>query len=437
MKVIIEHVGKVSKAKIDLSGITVIVGPNKSGKSTIGRALMTYGTLLRRMDELVRNRKLRQFLERVGEFLGFSEYFRHRFYRYGINDYQADDILSPDFWKDKNNVSSLLTKLLRTMPSSRAKAISEDMENFDYGRVVEILDEVLGQDDGIMMYDIIEERFRDVFVEQINSLCCPETTAKISLSRISSETDELSVVFKSNRILRDGVIPSITVPKIIYLEPMHLMDCVAIGAAGWFSSNRYGAGDCSWDNIMSPSNDVRENVSLADKQEVLLLLEEIKAILGGELDIRDGRFQFKEKSFPEQTSWVELENLASGMKSMTIILRALGSYSLRKGMIFVIDEPESNLHPEWQIKFALVLVHLWTRLKVRIVVATHSPYFLKGLEMCSAEMNVRDEMSCYFMVSDNEGRGMVAKDVSGHLNDVYKTFFDPLNNLMAGNVGVQ
>ena len=430
----LQNVGIVTEAKVALSGITVIAGPNKSGKSTIGRALMAYGTLLRRMDELVRNRRLSLLAGQLGTQIGLSDYNKYRFQQALVGDEQADDFFSLEFWKDKDKVTTLASQIFRTIQQSRAKELIENFSNIDLSHMSQILDDVMGQDENAIIHDIMDMCFRDAFVGQINSLYSPEKEAIIELFEKDAEMSDLSVGFKSNHLLRSENKLAFQFSKILYLEPLHLLD---FASGKYYANNRWtemiGDDDCSWDRIMKSSFGPREDISPKDKQDIEKLIAEIKSILGGELDVKDGRLQFKETSLSAQGQGVELENLASGMKSMTAILKALDSCILRRGRILVIDEPESNLHPEWQVKFAFVLVHLWIMLGVRVVVATHSPYFLKALETCAAQLNCLDNMSCYFMQPESAGKGMVAKDVTNRLNEVYKSFFDPLNNLMAGN----
>ena len=433
MQIRLQNVGIVTEAKVALSGITVIAGPNKSGKSTIGRALMAYGTLLRRMDKLVRNNRLTLFAAQLAEQIGLSDLNRYRFQQALVNDEQADDFLSLEFWEDNVKVSSLASKIFKAIQQSRANELIENFLNIDLSDISQILDDVMGQDEDAIVHNIMDMCFGDAFARQINSLYNPEKEARIEFFVKDSETSDLWVRFMFNHLLESENKISVQIPKILYLEPLHLLD---FASGNYYINSRWsgiiGDDDCSWDRIMESSFGPREDISPKDKQDIEKLIAEIKSILGGELDVKDGRLQFKESSFPTQAKGVELENLASGMKSMAAILKALDSCVLRHGRILVIDEPEANLHPEWQVKFAFVLVHLWTMLGVRVVVATHSPYFLKGLETCAAQLNCLDAMSCYFMQPDDDGKGMVAKDVTDRLNEVYKSFFDPLNNLMAG-----
>ena len=433
MRIRLKNVAIITDADVELGGVTVIAGPNRSGKSTIGRVLMTYGTLLRRMDELVRNRKLALFLERLGEVLGLSELLRYRLRRVGVHDFQADELLTPAFWEDASRVTALFKNLSQGMSPAREKTMFDALASLDSREIQSNLQAILEQDEGPMVLEIIEDNFHAAFAGQINSLRHPETEACISLGGESSQ-EPWELVFASQGLHRASGPTSVPFPRIIYLEPMHLMDLIS-NAFSYRSLafDRYDAGECSWMEILKPATERNEGISAEEKERTSQMVFKLKEILGGELAVKDGRLLFREQTDGHEVSWIELMNLASGVKSLSIILQAIANHSLAKGTIFVIDEPEANLHPEWQIKFARILVHLWADLGVRVVVATHSPYFLKSLEVCSSESNALDDLKCYFMRQDSDGlQGTVALDVTGQLNKVYKTFFEPLNGLMAG-----
>ena len=159
MQIRLQNIGIVTEAKVALSGITVIAGPNKSGKSTIGRALMAYGTLLRRMDELVRNKRLTLLAVQLGEHIGLSDLNKSRFQRMLVSDEQADDFLSLEFWKDKNKVSSLASKIFKTIQQLRANELIETFSNIDLSDISQILDDVMGQDEDAIVHDIMDLYF--------------------------------------------------------------------------------------------------------------------------------------------------------------------------------------------------------------------------------------------------------------------------------------
>lgn len=434
MKVRLENFGKVTDATVSLDGITVIAGPNKSGKSTIGRAFVTLGNVLRRMDETVRDRKLRQFMNRLGEYMGLSEFHISRLLRLMRLNFPGEDFLSQEFWRDDVNRGRLPVLVTKSIQLGRPVTFKDISSKQDLEKVIEILEGVLGQDDLEMAQDNIDSRFNDVFSGQINSLLRPDTEAVVSVfDDVGKEL--VAIVFRGNKFKESRGTLFSAFQKIIYLEPLHLLDVIPHGISyrRAEATDRYRAGDCSWNEILALAVDenARDDISLGEKKEIEAVVDEIATILGGAFGVKDGRLCFKESSFPDSSSLVELENLASGMKSMLVVLQALRKYLFRRGMLFVIDEPESNLHPEWQVKFAAVLVSLWKRLGVKLLITTHSPYFLKSIETCAANFGCLDSMVSYMMRNDETGFGMVAQDVTDKLNEVYKTFFDPLNNLVS------
>ena len=57
---------------------------------------------------------------------------------------------------------------------------------------------------------------------------------------------------------------------------------------------------------------------------------------------------------------------SSGIKKIGIIEILLQNGSLKENSFLIIDEPESNLHPDWQIKFAKILTILSKELNIYI-----------------------------------------------------------------------
>ena len=136
---------------------------------------------------------------------------------------------------------------------------------------------------------------------------------------------------------------------------------------------------------------------------------------------------------------INLKNIASGMKTMAAVVRAVENRSIRRGSLLIIDEPESNLHPEWQVKFAIFLVLLQKRLGVSILLNTHSPYFLRAISVYTKDSEV--ESHFYRMIPD-QGE-LKSKDigeeslksyhsdpVDGNLEDVFRDMARPFDNLI-------
>jgi hypothetical protein len=74
---------------------------------------------------------------------------------------------------------------------------------------------------------------------------------------------------------------------------------------------------------------------------------------------------------------IDLYNASSSIKQLTPLLLYL-RYRAKTNDFLIIDEPEMNLHPEAQAKLLEVLGIL-VNLGVRVLLTTHSPYFMSHL----------------------------------------------------------
>lgn len=84
------------------------------------------------------------------------------------------------------------------------------------------------------------------------------------------------------------------------------------------------------------------------------------------------------------------KNLVSfGMTNLGILQAVLNKNIINKGSFVFIDEPESNLHPEWQAVLADILVKLAEN-GVFVVITTHSSDMLKALDVISQEGNNKE-----------------------------------------------
>ncbi|MCU4316649.1 ATP-binding protein [Acinetobacter bereziniae] len=76
---------------------------------------------------------------------------------------------------------------------------------------------------------------------------------------------------------------------------------------------------------------------------------------------------------------IEFYNLSSGQQSLLKIFLGISS-CIDHNSLICIDEPEVNLHPEWQTEFILKLQELFkTYFGCHFLIATHSPQIVSGL----------------------------------------------------------
>jgi predicted ATP-binding protein involved in virulence len=85
------------------------------------------------------------------------------------------------------------------------------------------------------------------------------------------------------------------------------------------------------------------------------------------------------------------------------------------------------LHPEWQLKYAELLVSLQKEFNLNILLTTHSPYFLNAIEVYS--QRVGTSSNCNYYLTDTIGDECSIKEVTGNLDPVYQKLADPFQKL--------
>lgn len=80
---------------------------------------------------------------------------------------------------------------------------------------------------------------------------------------------------------------------------------------------------------------------------------------------------------------INFENLSSGQKSLAVIKALIESGLIEEGSLLILDEPEIHQHPKWINIFAKTLVLLQKALDLRILINTHNPQFLLGVDVYS------------------------------------------------------
>ena len=118
-------------------------------------------------------------------------------------------------------------------------------------------------------------------------------------------------------------------------------------------------------------------------------------------------------------------NVSSGIKQIGIIQLLLSKEMLKQGSFLIIDEPEVNLHPEWQFKFAEILVILAKELNITIYLNSHSPTFIESIDAFCEFYDMEEDISYYLtQKSEVEGKYDFIKVNSDELYKIYDNLGD-------------
>ena len=92
------------------------------------------------------------------------------------------------------------------------------------------------------------------------------------------------------------------------------------------------------------------------------------------------------------------------------VKRLLENYSLRERDVLILDEPEIHLHPEWQMKYAEIIVLLQKEFDLTVILTTHSSHFLEALQLYAHRHTIEEK--CNYYLTEQGDYGCVLKDMT-------------------------
>ena len=164
--------------------------------------------------------------------------------------------------------------------------------------------------------------------------------------------------------------------------------------------------------------------NILNEEKLFKIEEKLNKIVDGKFLKKDfGVYFYRNKSGKE----INIKNLSTGFKVFSIIKLLIQNNQLSENGTIILDEPEIHLHPEWQLKFAELIVLLQKEFSMHILLTTHSPYFVSAIEVFSEKYKIDDK--CKYYVAENKGNSGVIKDITGNTNIIFKKMARPFQDL--------
>ena len=183
-----------------------------------------------------------------------------------------------------------------------------------------------------------------------------------------------------------------------------------------------------WSDLFS--DNLRNLLSEPPKSNTSDLMEEYKKILErnarGTLKRIDDKYVFVDEDFPDNE--ISIDNTASGVMIFLELSRLIANGNIREGSVLIIDEPETNLHPEKQVVLAKVLVNIAQSLNIKLLLSSHNIYFIRALEVSLEESNLTG-YKFYRMNQNAETRLFDSVDVTEDTEKIYSELYRPLEAL--------
>ena len=460
MKLVLQNIGLISHSEIMLDGITLIVGNNSTGKSTIGRALYLHSASLYGISQYIeddRQKTILQEMNKRGETLDLilKELSGAKRRRKVSEAEMLRKIASAQLSRCTVEDSRDIEKILHTYLIGHAKlygvklseALEKPKENryqewlsVSINRILAILepgDDLIGKRRVSMKLDryfsgqIIRVKRRTTSendVEDSESSYIEVVSDDATSNRISFERNK-----KAGKDVCSSVLQSFTIEHpAVYIENPRVLDKLP-SRLNWNKTDIL-------DELLSPNVDSFSvsqpyNIdsynnyiinfyinrfitdSLSEKQEPItmdsmaseesatatqqeqyeanlkILESALDKIVCGHLVMQGPKgAQFSQNDLERN---IEISSLSTGIKAMSLLRFALEKGCIQKGSVLILDEPEINLHPDWQIEYAKIIVQMQALFDLRIVITTHSPYFMQAIEYSTKIQHTNSKYHCY------------------------------------------
>lgn len=271
---------------------------------------------------------------------------------------------------------------------------NEDKDNF-YEELLSGLNEVKSIGDNRLKAEVVTQFFNNIFALQINNVQNKSSNAVLELE---IKSKPLCVEFKDNKCVL--VEDKITLTnKAIYID-----DPYAIDINFRYSHYKRNIGREYINNILarllhsSNSEDLVDKIIATDKYEAIENIID-SVIIGDLIENEKGEFTLQNDEFPDGIS---VSNISTGVKSFLIIKKLITDNIINEKDVIIFDEPEIHLHPEWQIRYAELLVLIQKYFDLTILLTTHSPFFLRAIEVFSKKYETEEKCTYYMAKTKNE-----------------------------------
>ena len=402
MKLSIKNVGKLKEADVEINGITVIAGENNTGKSTVSKTLFSLFNGFYNFDNKMLKLK--------------SKDIRNIFWRFikNLNRENAnilidisDKIVKDTSYKFDRN------KLIKLIQENR------NFISIEYlGEVSEKIFDILNIKDEEYLENTISYILNNEFDNQINTIWSDDL-GEIALK---IKENELKLKIKNNQVIKIENKINLRA-KVIYIDDPFVID----------NLNKYKWRDINYlenhresleTKLIREKNEKTFSEKIIAKNNLQQITEKLKEVINGKIKFNQGKWIYELENNKE----LNLKNLSAGLKSFAILKRLIENGNLEEKGIVILDEPEIHLHPEWQIKFAELIVLLQKEFKMHILLTTHSPYFLKAVQVYSKKYKISNK--CKYYMSELDGEQAILVDKTNKTDDLFYKLAISFENLM-------
>ncbi len=416
----IENLGAIEKAEFEISPMTILAGKNGTGKSFVTKFL--YSVLNSININTVKNSLEKISFKNHKILLILSEHNQGQIQKtlFSLSNFFFNIIHSPMSETLATKIENKLEELLNIEDKINQELSAEDkrkifLRNNDIDYIV-----------NTNFLDLIKENTKklifacrninDYYISQLEEVLTNQIKENFQISELNqlvnlnkeqcvfTITDYLSIKIKNNKIELD-VQRQTEIKKLVFFEsPVYwklstfifdyINDDILTGIPRHFHDLRkllftnFKNGERP-QFIINCANNLEQS-----------LQGKFRTTLGSDLVFENKQGQAIDKSL-----------VSFGMTNLGILQAVLNKNIINTGSFIFIDEPESNLHPEWQTLLAETLVYL-AKNGVYVIITSHSTDMLKAFDVATQEQKLEDKLSAHYFQMDGTLLAMNDKNLT-------------------------
>ncbi|HAT6343874.1 TPA: AAA family ATPase [Aeromonas hydrophila] len=425
MDISIKNFGTILEANVKIGGLTVIAGENDTGKSTVGKILFSLVKASARYEENLQEDKETKVLA-----LAEKIYFSLR-RKVNFNDNaELRDLFHPRrvyeqvrFFHDKA-ISDRVNALMRALHKGISSSIDHELIAIVTADLNEIKNIIFEQED---QKTAIYKAVRRAFYSEFRGDVFPKGPTNVEHTHVyikDGESPLINIVWT-----KDGI------NRFDYYDDMGFEDATFVDTPSVIQFHNFTDVAKTLFDISGKGTGFTLPLHIKDLSEKIKasiytynLFDDYHHINQNLSNTYKGRLYYDKDSseflLDRGNYKVNACNVASGIKSLGIFDILVQSGHASPSSLLILDEPEINLHPKWQIEYARAICDL-IEIGANIIVTTHSPYILEALKgFCD-----RKKLAHNFYLAQKVADRAILRDITGNISPAINMLSSPLFEL--------
>ena len=447
MDINIKNVGIVKEASVKLNGLTVIAGENDSGKSTVGKLIFATVKAVSRYEQDLKESKEQNILKMMEDIYVF---LRNSILEEDSKSFSdVGQLFRPSFFYehikphfDENSMLVINSSEVNKFLDEKEKIVmlfSEAMQTRILPKLDSLRKYIFYQES--KENKILRALRRSLYAEFYSDIS-PKGNSKISRVKLNEgNTAAFQFSMKNNEIIDLKLGVALFFEDVTFIESpivMQMYDMISSASTlmelfnGDKSERLYNMSKAKvalhLKDLVSKLANAQYYIHEKTNSEYL---ESITNTINGgfSFENQEKDFAFSKKNAKNENFKIKSVNTASGIKSFGIIQLLIQAGFVDTRSLLIIDEPETHLHPKWQVEYARLLVEL-VKNDVSILITSHSPYMIQALKVFSDKAQISDRTAFYLSERTESNEFTEINDVTQNLNKLFTKLSDPLRELV-------